>query len=132
MDTWEKIRIVKEDSDALEIVITSMPGKHTLIPHVIRDTGEKVGLHFIPPVMGSMVSFKAGGTHKTYNMYFSGDTLYYDELKVSFRFICNFDTYRSMLTRTLKKSFTRKFIRNILISILPSFIWVVRQFPNCK
>lgn len=40
----------------------------------------------IPPVMGSMVTFKkahAEGTVKDYNLYISGDTLYYEELKVS-------------------------------------------------
>lgn len=74
VDTWETVRIVKEGSKAVEIVITSMPGQHTL--------SHKKELHFIPPVMGSMVTFRSSASTKEYNMYFSGDTLYYDELKV--------------------------------------------------
>lgn len=77
LETWEKIRLVKEGSNAVEIVITSMPGKHTL--------STKKELHFIPPVMGGMVTFRTKSSTKEYNMYFSGDTLYYDDLKVSTR-----------------------------------------------
>lgn len=85
MHTWEKIQISKEGSDT-QIVITSMPGKHTLLPDAIFDLSNKTGIHFIPPVMGSMVTFKRGGAapeDRDYNLYISGDTLYYDELKVS-------------------------------------------------
>jgi hypothetical protein len=84
LQTWETISISKEGTDN-EMTITSMPGKHTLIPDVITDIANKIDLHFIPPVMGSMVTFKTkipSGNTKEYNMYISGDTLYYDELKV--------------------------------------------------
>ncbi|GJE89087.1 metallo-hydrolase/oxidoreductase [Phanerochaete sordida] len=74
LETWESVRILKGDA---ELTITSMPGKHTL--------GEihpaHAALHHIPPVMGSLVTFKRGGGEKDYNLYISGDTLYYDELQ---------------------------------------------------
>lgn len=78
VNTWEKVNVVKGQD---EIIITSMPGKHTL---GIIDAANAV-LNFIPPVMGSMVTFKKAseeGTATDYNLYISGDTLYYDELKV--------------------------------------------------
>lgn len=79
LHTWENVRIVKGQD---EVVITSMPGKHTL---GVMDMANS-HLHMIPPVMGSMVTFKkahAEGDVKDYNLYISGDTLYYEELKVS-------------------------------------------------
>lgn len=73
LQTWEKITIQKgEDS----ITITSMPGKHTL---GVIESADSV-LHAIPPVMGSLIEFKREDG-SLYNLYISGDTLYYDELK---------------------------------------------------
>ena len=70
LETWEKLQITK---DGKSITITSMPGKHTL---GIFDMANEL-LNAIPPVMGSIITFD------NFNMYISGDTLYYDELKVS-------------------------------------------------
>ena len=76
LKTWETVRIIKGHD---EIVVTSMPGKHTLGP---IDAAHSV-LHMIPPVMGSLVTFKKTDSQdQDYNLYISGDTLYYDELKV--------------------------------------------------
>ncbi|EKM52466.1 uncharacterized protein PHACADRAFT_198525 [Phanerochaete carnosa HHB-10118-sp] len=74
LDTWQSVRITKGTD---ELTITSMPGKHTL------GTIEAVDsvLHMIPPVMGSLVVFKKSGGEQDYNLYISGDTLYYDELQ---------------------------------------------------
>lgn len=74
LQTWEKITIHKDEES---ITITSMPGKHTL---GVIDSINSV-LHAIPPVMGSLVEFKRQDG-SAYNLYISGDTLYYDELKV--------------------------------------------------
>jgi len=71
LDTWEKLVVHKNGKAA--ITITAMPGKHTL---GLFDKANEI-LQAIPPVMGSMVTFDE------YNMYISGDTLYYDELKVT-------------------------------------------------
>ena len=49
-----------------------MPGKHTL---GLFDKANEL-LSAIPPVMGSLITFD------NFTMYISGDTLYYDELKV--------------------------------------------------
>lgn len=84
LETWKSLRVVRGGS---EVTITSMPGKHTL--GVIEDVNS--ALHHIPPVMGSMVTFKTaegGDGAKEYNLYISGDTLYYDELKVSTSRFC--------------------------------------------
>lgn len=86
LQTWEKIQIVKEGSGGDEIIITAMPGKHTLLPLVVEQLSNMTGIHVLPPVMGSMVTFKSQDTKgdaKKYNLYISGDTLYYDELKAS-------------------------------------------------
>ena len=72
LETWEKIEIHKNGK--VPITITAMPGKHTL---GLFDKANEI-LQAIPPVMGSLVTFDK------YTMYISGDTLYYDELKVSF------------------------------------------------
>lgn len=74
LNTWESVRVVKGTD---ELTITSMPGKHTLGVMETMDAA----LHTIPPVMGSLVAFKKAGGEKDYNLYISGDTLYYDELK---------------------------------------------------
>lgn len=79
LETWQTLQVVRGGS---KVNITSMPGKHTL--GVIEDANS--ALHHIPPVMGSMVTFKrteSSDDTKEYNLYISGDTLYYDELKVS-------------------------------------------------
>lgn len=80
LDTWQSVRVTKGTE---ELTITSMPGKHTL---GVTDSVNSV-LHLIPPVMGSMIAFKKPGAEKDYNLYISGDTLYYDELKVSERLL---------------------------------------------
>jgi len=69
LETWEKLEIKK---DGKNITITSMPGKHTL---GLFDKANDL-LNAIPPVMGSLITFDS------FTMYISGDTLYYDELKV--------------------------------------------------
>lgn len=69
LETWEKLEIKK---DGKNITITSMPGKHTL---GLFDKANDL-LNAIPPVMGSLITFD------NFTMYISGDTLYYDELKV--------------------------------------------------
>ena len=75
MKLWDTIHIKKGNT---EIVLTSMPGKHTLGS---VDPAVEAVLKTVPPVMGSMVTFsKTGGSG--FNLYISGDTLYYDELKV--------------------------------------------------
>lgn len=88
LQTWEKIHITKEgSSNELEMSITAMPGKHTLLPDVVQTLSDMTGMHIIPPVMGSMVTFKfraSNGAVGEYNLYISGDTLYYDKLKVWF------------------------------------------------
>ena len=74
LQTWEALRISREDTT---VTITSMPGKHTL---GVADGANSV-VNLIPPVMGSMVTFtKKDGA--SFNLYISGDTLYYDEMKV--------------------------------------------------
>ena len=62
-----------------KLVITSMPGKHTLNG---PDDPHFDVLQHVPPVMGSMITFNREGAQ--YNLYISGDTLYYDELKVKY------------------------------------------------
>ncbi|KIP06568.1 hypothetical protein PHLGIDRAFT_452638 [Phlebiopsis gigantea 11061_1 CR5-6] len=77
LKTWEEIHVLKGED---QINIVSMPGKHTL---GLMDA-MNAHLHVIPPVMGSMVTFKKAHTDghiQDYNLYISGDTLYYDELK---------------------------------------------------
>jgi L-ascorbate metabolism protein UlaG (beta-lactamase superfamily) len=69
LETWEKLEIKK---DGKIITITAMPGKHTL---GLFDKANDL-LNAIPPVMGSLITFD------NFTMYISGDTLYYDELKV--------------------------------------------------
>jgi len=69
LETWKKLEIKK---DGKNITITSMPGKHTL---GLFDKANEL-LNAIPPVMGSLITFD------NFTMYISGDTLYYDELKV--------------------------------------------------
>jgi L-ascorbate metabolism protein UlaG (beta-lactamase superfamily) len=69
LETWEKLEIKKNTT----ISITAMPGKHTL---GIFDKMNEL-LNAIPPVMGSLITFDK------FTMYISGDTLYYDELKVT-------------------------------------------------
>ena len=70
LETWEKLDIVKDGNKS--ITITAMPGKHTL---GLFDKANDL-LNAIPPVMGSLITFDK------FTMYISGDTLYYDELKV--------------------------------------------------
>jgi metal-dependent hydrolase (beta-lactamase superfamily II) len=70
LETWEKLNISKNGKQVISI--TAMPGKHTL---GIFDKANDL-LNAIPPVMGSLITFEK------FTMYISGDTLYYDELKV--------------------------------------------------
>lgn len=65
LSTWQTHTIVKGDT---VVGVTSLPGRHAPTP-VHR---------FLPPVMGSMVEFTAGG--HTRRLYVSGDTLMVDEL----------------------------------------------------
>lgn len=76
LETWEKLEVRKNGQQ--RISITSMPGKHTL---GLFDKANEI-LQAIPPVMGSLITFDK------YTMYISGDTLYYDELKVTLKEWC--------------------------------------------
>lgn len=79
LETWQEIEVRKGDE---RVTITAMPAKHTVA------TFEKVNelLGALPPVMGSIVKFTSEG--RTFSMYISGDTLYYDDLKVPPFFAC--------------------------------------------
>lgn len=84
LETWESLCVVKGNT---ELTVTSMPGKHTLGSHdpVVANV-----LQHVPPVMGSMITFKSlnpTDDSAGFNLYISGDTLYYDELKASIVYI---------------------------------------------
>jgi L-ascorbate metabolism protein UlaG (beta-lactamase superfamily) len=65
LSTWEHHAITK---GGVTVTITSMPGRHA-----------PVWSHrLLPPVMGSMLEFAAGDTHR--RLYISGDTLLIEEL----------------------------------------------------
>jgi L-ascorbate metabolism protein UlaG (beta-lactamase superfamily) len=68
LKTWETLTVVKGDA---QLLITSMPGKHAPGPLV----------RLLPPVMGSMLEFQTTAGKKLFQLYISGDTLMYDQLK---------------------------------------------------
>lgn len=67
LSTWDPFVLAKE---AETLTVTAMPGRHAPIP-VSR---------LLPPVMGSMLDFAAGGGSARRRLYISGDTLLIDEL----------------------------------------------------
>jgi L-ascorbate metabolism protein UlaG (beta-lactamase superfamily) len=67
LDTWESFSFIKGEA---RLRITSMPGKH----------GPGLMNALLPPVMGSMLQFQDARETK-FNLYISGDTLLYDDLK---------------------------------------------------
>lgn len=92
LQTWESIEITKEGSDA-RITVSAMPGQHVTGLMGFLNEYAKV----LPPVMGSIVEFEklSGGENgessrvveavgEKFRMYVTGDTLYYDELKVNY------------------------------------------------
>jgi L-ascorbate metabolism protein UlaG (beta-lactamase superfamily) len=67
LETWEAITINKGQA---QLRISSMPGKHA--PGLLSA--------LLPPVMGSMLEFQTAGK-KLLNLYISGDTLLFKDLK---------------------------------------------------
>jgi L-ascorbate metabolism protein UlaG (beta-lactamase superfamily) len=65
--TWESQTVTRGDAT---VVITAMPGKHAPQP---LDA-------LLPPVMGSMLDFRRGGS-TTFRLYITGDTLLHDRLE---------------------------------------------------
>lgn len=68
LDTWDSLPVVKGGA---EVRVTAMPGTHAPGPLA------KV----LPPVMGSMLEFRAPGGDVRLRMYISGDTLIHDQLR---------------------------------------------------
>ena len=68
LETWDSAIVNKNDS---RVVITSMPGKH----------GPALADLLLPEVMGSMLQFESPSRAKLLNLYISGDTLVFDELR---------------------------------------------------
>lgn len=67
LETWEAAEFTK---DGLKLRISSMPGQH----------GPGIVDFALPPVMGSVLDFEAGGK-RPLRVYISGDTLLIDDLK---------------------------------------------------
>lgn len=112
LESWEKIHVKK---DGTELTITSMPGNHA-------PSGPDVSPDIVmPPVMGSMISFKRGNA--VYNMYISGDTLYYDELKVRQQNVNSITPVLAIIRYNFRKS-----TRSIHISNSPLFTSGVPPF----
>lgn len=68
LDTWEQMTITKGD---VELTITSTPGRHG--PPVVEKA--------LPPVMGSIVDFHPTDGETLFQLFITGDTLMYDDLK---------------------------------------------------
>lgn len=68
LDTWDVSRITKGDS---RVLLTAMPGRHA--PGILSS--------LLPPVMGSMLQFGALTGKGLFNLYISGDTLVFSDLK---------------------------------------------------
>lgn len=68
LDTWEEITVRKGD---LELAITSTPGRHG--PPVVEEA--------LPPVMGSMLEFYPTDGDTLFQLFITGDTVMYDDLK---------------------------------------------------
>lgn len=68
LKTWDAFSAVK---GAMSMRITAMPGRHA--PGILNA--------MLPPVMGSMLEFRAGTGEVAVRLYISGDTLLCDELK---------------------------------------------------
>jgi L-ascorbate metabolism protein UlaG (beta-lactamase superfamily) len=66
--TWDDLELVKADAT---LRVTALPARHALGP-VAR---------LLPPVMGSMVEYRANPTAEPLRVYLSGDTLYHEELR---------------------------------------------------
>lgn len=68
LETWDSAIVDKTNSS---VVITSMPGKH----------GPALADLLLPEVMGSMLQFESPNHSRLLNLYISGDTLVFDELR---------------------------------------------------
>jgi L-ascorbate metabolism protein UlaG (beta-lactamase superfamily) len=68
LDTWSTHEVSKGLST---LRITSLPGRHAPGP----------ARHVLPPVMGSLVEFRAGPDERPLRLYISGDTLLVPELR---------------------------------------------------
>lgn len=66
--TWESITV---DGNEASVQVTSMPGQH----------GPGIVDFAMPPVMGSILDFKANSGERMLRMYISGDTLIHDDLE---------------------------------------------------
>lgn len=67
LDTWESVPVRKGGA---HLRVVAMPARHA--PGPLR--------HLLPPVMGSMLEFSAGG-EPLLHVYISGDTLFFDALR---------------------------------------------------
>lgn len=68
LETWDSAVVDKNDS---RVVVTSMPGKH----------GPAIADLLLPEVMGSMLQFESPNRTRLLNLYISGDTLVFDDLR---------------------------------------------------
>jgi L-ascorbate metabolism protein UlaG (beta-lactamase superfamily) len=66
--TWEAFTITKGD---VNLKITAMPGRH----------GPGVLAAALPPVMGSLLEFQTNQVSPLFQVYITGDTLVYDQIK---------------------------------------------------
>ncbi len=67
LETWETAEFTK---GAAKLRVSSMPGQH----------GPGIVDFALPPVMGSILDFKAGDANRLLRLYISGDTLLIDDL----------------------------------------------------
>jgi L-ascorbate metabolism protein UlaG (beta-lactamase superfamily) len=68
LNTWESLTVLK---GGMELRITAMPAKHA--PGILSI--------LLPPVMGSMLEFRAPTGETTLRLYITGDTLLYKRLR---------------------------------------------------
>jgi len=68
LDTWQSVRFEKS---GVTLQITAMPGKH----------GPGLVNALLPPVMGSMLEFRASSERTLLRLYISGDTLVHRDLE---------------------------------------------------
>ena len=68
LTTWSNMSLTK---DSATLTVTSLPGKHALGPLA----------RALPPVMGSMLEYRAAPDSPWLRVYLSGDTLVHDDLR---------------------------------------------------
>ncbi|MFD7657001.1 MBL fold metallo-hydrolase [Actinosynnema sp. NPDC059797] len=68
LPTWADLTLTKGGAS---VTVTSLPGRHA--PGVVQ--------RFLPPVMGSMVEYRAAPDARPLRVYLSGDTLMHDGLR---------------------------------------------------